>query len=85
MVDGERRTIFSGLSFDIDAGEIVDLVRSEHVEVLALQETTDDFVNALNSHTHTGVQTGGGSSGAPASPMTIDISDAATSSVVTGG
>ena len=26
MVDGERRTIFSGLSFDIDAGEIVDLV-----------------------------------------------------------
>ena len=32
-----------------DAREIVDLVRSEHVEVLALQETTDDFVNALNS------------------------------------
>lgn len=26
MVDGERRTIFSGLSFAIDAGEIVDLV-----------------------------------------------------------
>lgn len=31
-----------------DAREIVDLVRSEHVEVLALQETTDDFVSALN-------------------------------------
>lgn len=31
-----------------DAQEIVDLVKSEHVEVLALQETTDDFVDALN-------------------------------------
>lgn len=31
-----------------DAREIVDLVRSEHVEVLALQETTDAFVNDLN-------------------------------------
>lgn len=26
MVDGERRTIFSGLSFAIEPGEIVDLV-----------------------------------------------------------
>ena len=31
-----------------DAREIVDLVRSEHVEVLALQETTDAFVDDLN-------------------------------------
>ena len=26
MIDGERRTIFSGLSFAIEPGEIVDLV-----------------------------------------------------------
>ena len=50
-----------------------------------LDTALQKFVTALNSHTHTGVQTGGGSSGTPASPMTIDISDAATSSVVTGG
>lgn len=31
-----------------DAQSIVDLVRDERVEVLALQETTDDFVAALN-------------------------------------
>lgn len=31
-----------------DAQAIVDLVRDERVEVLALQETTDDFVAALN-------------------------------------
>ena len=30
------------------AHQIVDLVRSEHVEVLALQETTDAFVDDLN-------------------------------------
>lgn len=31
-----------------DAQEIVDVVRSERVEVLALQETTDAFVDELN-------------------------------------
>lgn len=31
-----------------DAQEIVDLVRDQHVEVLALQETTDDFIQALD-------------------------------------
>ncbi|HAH53370.1 MAG TPA: endonuclease [Bifidobacterium sp.] len=31
-----------------DAQEIVDLVRSEHVEVLAMQETTDAFIDELN-------------------------------------
>ncbi len=31
-----------------DAQQIVDLVRSEHVEVLALQETTDEFIDELN-------------------------------------
>ncbi len=32
-----------------DAQEIVDVVRSERVEVLALQETTDAFVDDLNN------------------------------------
>lgn len=31
-----------------DAQEIVDLVRDQRIEVLALQETTDDFVQRLN-------------------------------------
>ena len=50
-----------------------------------LNDALSEFTEALNKHKHTGVQTGSGSSGAPASPMTIDISNAKTTKVLTGG
>jgi len=43
------------------------------------------FVTALNLHVHSGVTTGPGSSGPPAASMSIDISNAETTTVKTGG
>ena len=71
----------------VDANENIELngKDKQFVTWAELDEALTTFTTALNSHTHTGVQTGPGSSGAPASPMTIDISAAKTTTVFTGG
>jgi phage gp45-like len=43
------------------------------------------LITALNTHVHTGVTTGPGSSGSPATPLTLDISASETTTIKTGG
>ena len=49
-----------------------------------LNQALSDFMQALNSHTHTSGGSGSPTS-APVTPMTLDISEAKTTTVVTGG
>lgn len=49
-----------------------------------LDTALQGLILAINSHTHTGVQTGSGASGPPAAPASIDISAANAATLKTG-
>ena len=50
-----------------------------------LNSALQDLVTYINGHAHTGVTTGGGTSGTPATPTSLDISAAETETIKTGG
>lgn len=85
--DARIRITADAGTLKVDANQKIELNGNtkKFVTHKELNTALQKFVSALNAHTHTGVQSGPGSTGTPAAPMTIDISDAATSSVVTGG
>ena len=70
----------------VDTNENIELngKDKQFVTWAELKDALDSFTNALNLHTHT-CPSGGGPSSSPASPMTIDISAAKTTTVFTGG
>lgn len=70
----------------VDADKQIELngKDKQFVTWAELKDALDSFTNALNLHTHT-CPSGGGPSSGPASPMTIDISAAKTTTVFTGG
>jgi hypothetical protein len=83
----------SSVVFDKDAGTLVITAPEIHlngdsktfVTFAELDSALSSFKTALDTHVHSGVTTGPGSSGPPASPFTIDISAAETSTIKTGG
>jgi hypothetical protein len=50
-----------------------------------LDTALQTFKTALNLHTHSGVTAGAGVTGPPSAPMSINIANAATTTVKTGG
>ena len=50
-----------------------------------LNTALQTFITALNGHTHSGVSTGGGTSGPPSAPASLNISAAQTTTIKTGG
>ena len=70
----------------VDTNENIELngKDKQFVTWAELNDALSEFTEALNKHTHT-CPSGGGTSSGPASPMTIDISAAKTTKVLTGG
>lgn len=70
----------------VDADKQIELNGNEKqfVTWAELNAALSEFTEVLNKHTHT-CPSGGGPSSGPVSPMTIDISAAKTTKVLTGG
>lgn len=80
-------TVDGNVIFDVGAGKHFDVEGNIYNLVLyqALASELGKLQVALNAHTHSGVTTGSGASGPPATPISIDISSAATETMRTGG
>jgi hypothetical protein len=90
-----KLTIDTDSDIDINGGGTITIDGTTNIELngnsksfvtyTELNMALQLLVTALNSHTHTGVQAGGSSTGTPGSPMTLDISSSETSTIKTGG
>jgi len=80
-----KLTAKNGDYITIKNGEVdVNGSNKSFVTYTELNTALSTFLALLNAHTHTGVTTGSGTSGSPATPMTLDISASQSQKAKTG-
>lgn len=78
-------TVQAQLKLDNDGNILLNGDSKTFVTHAELDSALQGLITYLNGHAHSGVTTGGGTSGPPASPTSLDISAAETTTVKTGG